>query len=582
MTKHILPKFIKLSFKICKGYYFALIFKTIMSTLTVLLSAYTISLIIGFIEANDVNNAIKYSLIVVLLEVILALLNYIANYFYNRYGDVMKEKVQMTLADKIMKLPFEYLEDPYYIELKKDSEQGINNMGALYSMIDSLQKVISSVITIIGLSIIIITFDPILVIVLICGIILNIILVLLSYKTQMKFYKDLLPMNYKYNYYLSVGTQVESAKDFRLFPIYNLITDKFQLFCKEMDKYFVKIECKDAIYNSLISIIKYIQMAFIYTFVAIRTITRNLTISSFSLTVSSAIEFSSAVTNIIDASSNLIRATMYVKPMIELMEIKEENNGKIKDIKSIDSIRFENVTFSYPNTNKIVLDNVSFEIKAKEKISIIGLNGAGKTTIVKLICRLYKPNSGTIYINNIPIDEYDFDSYINLVSTVFQDFKLFSYSIKENIKPGISENEAKKICCDINIANKIEELENKYDSVLYKTYDENNVELSGGQYQKIAIARALAKNASFLILDEPTSALDPLAEADIYQNFNELTAGKTAIYISHRMSSSVFCDKVLVLDGGKVVSFASHSELMKDENSLYYQMFMAQAKNYVN
>ncbi len=212
--------------------------------------------------------------------------------------------------------------------------------------------------------------------------------------------------------------------------------------------------------------------------------------------------------------------------------------------------------------------------------SIVGLNGAGKTTIIKLLCRLYEPTNGKIYINDIPIEDYEIHSYIKLVSAVFQDYKLFSYSILDNIKPNIDLSEAKKISAEVGIIDKIESLEYGFDSIIGKSYDKQGVEMSGGQKQKIAIARALAKKASLLIMDEPTSALDPIAEADIYKNFNALALNKTAIYISHRMSSSIFCDKIMVLYNGKITDFDSHKNLMNNHDSLYYKLFTTQAKNY--
>lgn len=211
----------------------------------------------------------------------------------------------------------------------------------------------------------------------------------------------------------------------------------------------------------------------------------------------------------------------------------------------------------------------------------LGLNGAGKTTIVKLLSRLYKIDKGEILINGISIYDYDTDSYISCLSSVYQDFKLFNYSILENIRPDIKKEEGEEILKDVGIYEKINSLNKGIESPIGKSLEKDGVELSGGQFQKIAIARCLAKtNSSLLILDEPTSALDPLAEAEIYENFNNLSKDKTSIYISHRMASSVFCDKVLVLNNGKIEDFAPHHELMKKTDSLYYKLFTSQAKNY--
>jgi ATP-binding cassette subfamily B protein/ATP-binding cassette subfamily C protein len=230
-----------------------------------------------------------------------------------------------------------------------------------------------------------------------------------------------------------------------------------------------------------------------------------------------------------------------------------------------------------------VLRNVSFKIKGGEKISIVGLNGAGKTTLIKLLCRLYKPDSGTIRINGTDIFEYDYESYIARIAAVFQDFRLFAFGIDENItckQSGTDENHIDELLTQVGLKEKIDSLQDGVKTMLGKAYSPEGVELSGGESQKVAIARALYKNASLIILDEPTSALDPLAEADIYANFNKLVGDKTAFYISHRMSSSVFCDRILILQDGMVADFDTHAALMAKKDSLYFKLFNSQAENY--
>lgn len=260
------------------------------------------------------------------------------------------------------------------------------------------------------------------------------------------------------------------------------------------------------------------------------------------------------------------------------MTIKK--GGKEWDEK-VKTIEFENVYFTYPRQKEEVLHDVSFVINAGEKISLIGLNGAGKTTLIKLLVGLYRPNKGRILINGHNIENYTFKSRATLFSTVFQDFKLFPLSIKENVM-GKREDEAmyQKVMDESGSTEVVNKLKHGDESIIGKNFSDNGVDLSGGESQKIAIARAVMKESSIVVLDEPTSALDPIAESEIYENFNNMVKGKTAIFISHRMSSCIFSDKVLVIDHGKVVSFAPHAKLLLDKESLYYKMFMAQAKNY--
>ncbi len=199
------------------------------------------------------------------------------------------------------------------------------------------------------------------------------------------------------------------------------------------------------------------------------------------------------------------------------------------------------------------------------------------------MCRLYKPTSGTIFINGRDIFCYDNESYRRRIAAVFQDYKLFDFTIEENVTCGEAREDtarAMELMEKVGMKEKVESLKNGIRSLFGKAYDPEGVEMSGGQNQKVAIARALYKNASLIILDEPTSALDPLAEAEIYEHFNSLVGEKTALYISHRMSSSVFCDRVLVLENGVVRDFDTHQNLMKKTDSLYCKLFEAQAENY--
>ena len=301
--------------------------------------------------------------------------------------------------------------------------------------------------------------------------------------------------------------------------------------------------------------------------------------------VSAAINFSSMVTAFGQSAVMFMQFLSWLDPYMEFMSLAEEtkSTGKIPFEGDVETVEFRNVTFMYPKAEKAVLNNVSFKIKKGEKISIVGLNGAGKSTLVKLICRMYQADSGEILINGRNIYEYEYMSYMNTISAVFQDYRLFNFSIAENISCQAEDcdvAELKRLIHEVGLEEKVKELPLGIESRFGKDYDEDGIEMSGGQAQKIAIARALYKKASMVILDEPASALDPIAEAEIYEKFNSLVEDKTAIYISHRMSSSVFCDKILIIDAGTVADFDTHEHLMQKTESLYYKLFMSQAENY--
>lgn len=578
--KHILSKFLKYSFKAYKPYFFVLIFNVLITSATTVFGAYTLSIIIKSLEEWNYNQSLITCAIVVGVEVLLVFLQKLSERLLRVHKVKMSEAIDQMISKKILSLPFRYLEDSYYLELKVQAKQGINNMGAISSLLQVFATVLSNFVTIIGLLSIVILFDPILVIVLIAGVLLSVIIHIISLKVQIRLFKDLLPINYKYGYYLGILTSVTNCKEFRLYSISDYMQKNFEDYSNKVYKYFRGTQLKVNLIEMVNQFLQYVQTAFVYIFVGIKVLVSHMPISNFSLTVSSAISFSNCIRNIIQGSSNYAQDLEYIKPMIELMELKEETIEGKEVLERIETIEFDHVFFKYPKTENYILEDVSFKINANEKISIVGLNGAGKTTIVKLLCRLYDVTEGQIRMNGKPIEDYSKDSYIEQISTVFQDYKLFSYSIFENILPDGDIKQVKDVCRQVGIAEKIESLPKQYDSVMSKSYEEDGVELSGGQRQKIAIARALIKPADLLILDEPTSALDPMAEAEIYENFNRLAENRTALYISHRMSSSIFCDKILVLENGRVTNFDSHINLMKQTDSLYYKLFTSQAKNY--
>lgn len=578
--KRVLFKFIKVTFKAYKPYYLSLMLLSIITAIINIFGAYSVSYIIKYLENGIYKEAIICGIVVTLIEVFLNFLRKYLQKVNYVHQQKMSEIVNQIIANKIMSLPFEYLENPYYLELKKNSEMGINNMGAIYNLMNSFSTILSSVLSLIGLGTIIFSFDPWLMLVMFGGIVLNVLIIVLASKIRMAYFKKLLPINFRYGYYFWTLYNPQNSKDFRYYKTYDSMYENFNTYADKITHEFVLFHLKSGVFTSLNSAIRYIQMAFIYSLVGIKTLVNKLPISSFTLTVSSAMTFSNCITSIIEASENFIRSVEYIKPMIELLEVKEDADEGTVELEEIKSIKFDNVCFTYPNTTKEILSNVSFEVNSNEKISIVGLNGAGKTTIIKLLCRLYHPNSGQILINDIPISEYKYNTYIKQISAIFQDYKLFGYSIRENISDDMQLEQIKEIAEDVGISEAVEKLPNQYETTLLKSFEEDSMELSGGQRQKIAIARALAKNSSLLILDEPTSALDPLAEAEIYENFNSLAKNKMAIYISHRMSSSIFCDKILILDNGQISDFDSHDNLMKKKDSLYYKLFMTQAKNY--
>lgn len=243
-------------------------------------------------------------------------------------------------------------------------------------------------------------------------------------------------------------------------------------------------------------------------------------------------------------------------------------------------IEFRNVSFKYPGADAYVLRNVNLKLKVGEKLAVVGMNGSGKTTFIKLMCRLYDPTEGEILLNGVNIQKYDYSEYMSIFSVVFQDFCLFSSSLGQNIAASVSYDGKKVREClkKAGFDEQLKSMPNDLETFLYKDFNSDGVEISGGEAQKIALARALYKDAPFIILDEPTASLDPLSEYEIYSKFNKIAGDKTAIYISHRLASCRFCDKIAVFHAGEIVETGTHDELIADGKGKYYELWNAQSQ----
>ena len=510
-----------------------------------------------------------------------------------KYRDVKDEWVQNVMVEKlgerIMNLEYSYLENTYYLDLKERAIFAVQNQSAIVAIITLIANTVQGVITLAGLMVILFTLGPVLMTAIAIGVVLMILIVKAASGTMVALMNRIIPINRIFGYYAGVAADKPAQKDLRLYHMDKLVTEKIrqsnETTCDEFDV----ANRKMGLANGANGVITEFISAFTYGYVGIRTISdmfgSRITLGSLTMYVSSAITFSSTIIQFGENLIGLWQNSQFLVPYQEFMALKEETieDGGVPMDDIVETLEFRNVSFTYPKAEKPVLKNVSFAVKKGEKISIVGLNGAGKSTLVKLICRMYKADSGEILVNGRDIYDYDYLSYMNVISAVFQDYKLFNFTIEENIscrESGADENRVNYLIDEVGMREKIDTLPEGIHSRFGKEYDEDGVELSGGQGQKVAIARALYKKASMVILDEPASALDPIAEAEIYEKFNSLVEDKTAIYISHRMSSSVFCDRILIIDGGTVSDFDTHENLMKKTDSLYYKLFTSQAENY--
>ena len=336
--------------------------------------------------------------------------------------------------------------------------------------------------------------------------------------------------------------------------------------------------------------LRLIKNVLLYSVLIYMIMFRGMSISNFVLYIGLVAAFSTAMTdlfcNLVWMNMNRMQLDDFRTFMDWTEEIPDyqKGEGTIKNIKLEKyEFKFENVSFKYPGHDKFILKNLNLTIEAGSKLAIVGINGAGKTTLTKLLMRLYEPTEGRILLNGVDIKQFDRESYFNIFAPVFQNIEIFAFPVWQNIsmKPE-NETDRNKVMETLkrsDLEEKINKYENKIDTTLLRIIDPKGVDFSGGERQRLAMARALYSDREVLVLDEPTAALDALAEDKMYQEFNEMVKGKTAIFISHRLSSTRFCDKIVMFEDGKIIEEGTHDELMKTGGK-YSDMFQIQAQYY--
>lgn len=389
--------------------------------------------------------------------------------------------------------------------------------------------------------------------------------------------------NGEYGYLYNLISTEAADLNIRIYDCSDYFLKKNMSTNREMKKWteFGRISGK---LHGIIAMVMQLFAGYIYIYTAIIALSGTISIGDVLMYAGATITMMTAMQEVLLNYNTIKYRNEFLKTYEEFIENKSFDNYGSLPIEKRDDNRYElafkNVSFKYPGTDEYALKNVSIKFNIGERMALVGLNGAGKTTLIKLLMRLYEPTEGEITLNGIDIRKYDYDEYTKVFSVVFQDFTLFDFPIDENIagSTDIDEERLRRAIKTAGADEIIEKLPDKAHT-LYGHLNGDGVGLSGGEAQKIAIARALYKGAPFVILDEPTAALDPVAEAEVYENFDKLVGDKTSIYISHRMSSCKFCDRIVVLDGGKIVEEGKHNELI-EHDGIYAKLYNTQAAYY--
>lgn len=381
---------------------------------------------------------------------------------------------------------------------------------------------------------------------------------------------------------------MEKALDVRMYQ-QNKLASHYALTSNEfsVDSYFNEFIWKTlGVCYALAQSVSSIITGVVYVFVCLKAWAGAFGVGSVTQYVGAVTALTGNISRLFSALAHMQSNAGFLKTIYEFLDIPNAMyQGSLTTEKRADrkyEVEFKNVSFKYPGSDIWALRHVNMKFKVGKRLAIVGENGSGKTTFIKLLCRLYDPQEGQILLNGIDIRKYKYDDYMNIFAVVFQDFQLICQSLGANVAGSMKYDHERvhKALIDAGFGDRLATMEKGLDTMLYKDLSDDGVDVSGGEAQKIAIARALYKDAPFIILDEPTAALDPIAEAEIYGKFDEIAGDKTAIYISHRLSSCKFCDEIAVFHEGAVIQQGSHATLVAETNGKYYELWNAQAQYY--
>ncbi|WP_179375380.1 ABC transporter ATP-binding protein [Winogradskyella wichelsiae] len=498
-------------------------------------------------------------------------------------GDEYNITSSITIIKKTNQINISLLEDSeFYDKLERARTQTNGRVGLMSNVLSQVQSGISIATLIAGL----IYFEPYLIILLVLSIIPSFINEVRFSQQQYSLARSWTSERRELDYLRFIGANDKTAKEIKLFGLTDFIVNRFQNLSEEYYQLNKTLAIKRSALGFLFNVLGSISYYGAYVFIIYRVLSGAITLGELTF-LSGA--FNRLMKNLQDFFSKFTRiseSALYLKDYFDFIDISIVSKAK-EDIKLPKHIKkgfeFKGVHFAYPNSDNEILKGITFTLKAGEKLAFVGQNGAGKTTLIKLLLRFYEPTSGEILLDGVNINRFNIAEYQEYFGVIFQDFFRYEFTVKENIAVGNIneiENQTKiENAAELSLANDVvKELKKGYNQQLGKRFF-NGQELSGGQWQKVALARAYMKNAEVMVLDEPTSALDARAESDVFERFIGLTEGKTSIIISHRFSTVRQANRILVLEHGKALEIGTHEELMKNKN-LYAELFTLQAEGY--
>lgn len=546
--------------------------------------------ILQAIDINaDVQAGLQLVLPFVLFEFALLLVSTLLSSFQSLSNNILRSlltrHVNTLIIDKSISLDLQFYEDPVFYDNMQNARRRADSSAL--AIVTSISQVAQQLITLISLVVLLVGFSPWLAVVVILAAVPNFLSNSRFAEMAFRALTHRAPEARLLSYIENLLTSNETVKEIKLFGLGKSLKQRYEdLFTQflEEDTSIARRNTYASLAWGMLSNLAYYGS---YIWVIVRTITQAITLGDMTMFLSVFRQSQRAVQMLLENFSRLYENNLYLDNLLDFLKIEPAleipENGKIAPAPILEGVRFENVSFKYPGSEKFVLKNVNLFIKPGESIALVGLNGAGKTTLIKLLTRLYDPTEGRITLDGTDLRDFDLQSLHQRFGVIFQDFVRYQFSVKENIGFGqveeLENQERIEVAADKGGATEvIAELPEGYETVLGRRWNRGH-ELSGGQWQKIALSRAFMRKAEVLILDEPTSALDAEAEYEIFLRFRELMQGRVAVLISHRFSTVRMADRIVVLSEGRIIELGSHEELMA-RNQSYAHLFNLQAEGY--
>ena len=565
---------------------------TVLAAIYPFMSILLPKLAIGILEKGEADAAKELVITMGIYFLVAGLFAVLVNYL-SAYISTRNTRIRLLylgdMCDKLMHMDYCHQEDAcFWQEYDKAINAGNSNANGIEGLYNKVCLMPAKFLSLVGMVCLAGALSPVLLISLVVHVIVIMWASKVTHDYEYAKKEEVSKAERRIGYYRKTTQDFSYGKDIRIFNLRKRIMDNYQEEIHAFLRLFSQIRNREYIYG-LAGILTLLITNVLTYGILIHSVLNGMPVSSFTMYVTMTTSLMALMLEVGNDLAFVWNEGEYVNDFYRLLDAPLTLEGEKtktdvfskKDDKTLEIV-FDHVTFRYPGTEKNIFTDLNFTIHAGERLAIVGVNGAGKSTLVKLMTGLFAPTEGHIYINGVDITELKKSEVYDLYSAVFQDVNVLAFSIRENVgcvANGVNDERALTALEKVGLGDKVKGFEKGLDQMMLKVIDEDGTDFSGGERQKLSIARGLYKDAPMVIMDEPTAALDALAEAEIYENFSELVEGKTAVYISHRLASTRFCDKIALFDADGLSEYGTHDELMEKKGK-YYDMFVIQGKYY--